>query len=52
METNQYLRWTRIVVSIASFGMIFPNAVVEGMERKPLPPYIDGSPEDVPKRRV
>lgn len=51
METNQYLRWTKIAVSIVSFGMIYPNAITEGMKQKPLSPYTDGSPEKEIKGR-
>lgn len=46
METNQYLRWTKIVVSVASFGMIFPNAIIDGMERTEVPPYLSGAEEE------
>lgn len=50
METIRYLRWAKIVVSVASFGMIYPNAIIDCMKLQPLPPYTDGSPEEAPKR--
>ena len=30
--TAKYLRWTRIGISLLSFGMVFPNALTERME--------------------
>lgn len=39
-KPRDYGRLARIIVSVISFGMIFPNAIVEGMEKTQLPPYL------------
>ena len=38
MPVGRYLRWTRIAISLLTFGMVFPNAMTERMERQELPP--------------
>lgn len=42
---DKYLRWTRIGICLLSFGMVFPNAMTEGMERTQLPPYLTDDSE-------
>jgi hypothetical protein len=36
VEPRDYGRLARIIVCVISFGMIFPNAIIEGMERPQL----------------
>lgn len=43
---KKYARWGRIFVSVLSFGMVFPNAITDGMERTQLPPYVVDDAED------
>lgn len=43
---KKYARWARIFVSVLSFGMIFPNAITDGMERTQLPPYVVDDADD------
>lgn len=44
-SSGKYLRWTRIGICVLSFGMVFPNAMTEGMERTELPPYLTDDSE-------
>jgi hypothetical protein len=38
-QNGKYLRWVRVLVSVLTFGMVFPNAMTERMERTELPAY-------------
>lgn len=42
----KYLRWARVLVSALSFGMIFPNAFIERLERSAPLPYLDTIEKD------
>ena len=44
---GKYLRWLRITVSLLTFGMVFPNAMIERLVSKDLPPIV----EDADKSR-
>lgn len=46
MNSPAILKWTKIFISVISFGMIFPHALTEGMERTEVPPYLGDAEEE------